>query len=47
MTRSIAFSEYYRHTVSAGRRGDPTFDEARIDYRRVIDAQLSAWRSRF
>ncbi len=40
MTHPTTMSEYYRHIVSAGRCGDPTFDEARADYRRATDAWL-------
>ena len=43
MTYPITMREYYRHIVSAGRRGDPTIDEARADYRRAVDAQFSAF----
>ena len=42
MTDPATMREYYRRLVSAGRRGDPTIDEARADYCRVVDAQLPA-----
>ena len=42
MTDPTTMREYYRHIVSAGRRGDPTIDEARADYRRAMDAQFPA-----
>ena len=42
MTYLTTMREYYRRIISAARRGDPTIDEARADYVRAINAQLSA-----
>ena len=42
MTYPTTMREYYRRIVGAGRHGTPTIQEARADYRRAIDAQLSA-----
>ena len=42
MTYATTMREYYRRIVHAGRRGDPTIDEARADYRRAMNAQLPA-----
>lgn len=42
MTYPTTMREYYRRIVRAGRRGDPTIDEARADYRRTMDAELPA-----
>ena len=42
MTYPTTMREYYRRIVGGGRRGDPTIDEARADYRRALDAQVSA-----
>ena len=42
MTHLTTMREYYRHIVRAGRRGDPTIDEARADYCRTMDAGLPA-----
>ena len=41
MTYPTTMREYYRRIVGAGRHGTPTIQEARADYRRAIDAQLS------
>ncbi len=41
MSQPTSIRDYYRHIVSRARRGDPTIDEARADYRRAIAAQLS------
>ena len=43
MTHQTTVHEYYRSIVGAGRRGDPTIDEARADYCRAMDGQLPAW----
>lgn len=45
MSYPTTLREYYRRIIGAGRGGDPTMDEARADYSRAIDAQLSGWLS--
>lgn len=41
MIYPITMREYYRRIIATRRSGGPTIREARADYRRAMDAQLS------
>ncbi|MDA0270422.1 MAG: hypothetical protein O2798_03150 [Chloroflexi bacterium] len=42
----MRINEYYSRIVRDGRRGAPTIQEARADYRRTLEAQLGIHRNR-